>query len=309
MVSIQWIPVVLCFTPNYLIPAATTILSILESSSKSDRFEIICLLTQELSEVMQESLQDLDRERLQFVFLNFENELKDIYIDERYTAAASYRLLLPNFLLNHDRIVYLDSDIIVRNNIADLYRSTLLGDNYLAAVYEATLDFQIPYLTKVGCKPGEYINSGFLIMNLQRMRDDNIAQDLLNEANNPDSQFPDQDALNVICKGRILGLSPIYNSIRTYFLPQYKKDFLKYYTESDWNNVQNHGTIHYTGSKPWNGYTVEFVTWWNYYLRLPKSIRKQGKINKRVLLAAMVLKIPLITKGFNFIQRIYRKVK
>lgn len=300
------IPIVIAFTPNYMIPAATTVLSILSSSEQSDKFVIICLLTEELSDEMKASLLSLDAERLSFKFLNLQDELKGVYVDERYTIAASYRLLLPNILTNYSKVIYTDCDIIVRNNIAQLYRTTDLGHNYLAAVYEATLEFQIPYIEKIGCEPREYINSGFLIMNLDQMRKDDIVPELIKKLDNPNSSFPDQDALNIVCKGKILGLNPIYNSIRTYFLPQYKADFLKYYTKQDWTNVQSHGTIHYTGVKPWNGYTVEFVQWWKYYEGLPDAIKVLGDENPKLLFYTKLLRIPIFGLFFRLTMHFYR---
>lgn len=303
------IPIILAFTPNYIIPAATTILSILCSSESTDKFEIICLLTEDLPLSMSRSLEDWDKDRLSFSFINLGDKLEGVYIDERYTAAASYRLLLPDILPNYQNVIYLDCDVIVRNNLADLFRNIEMGNNYLAAVFEATLSFQLSYLDRIGCQPGKYINSGFLIMNLEEMRKDGIATRLIEKSNNPNSEFPDQDALNIVCVGRILGLSPVYNSIRTYFLPQYKSDFLNYYSEEDWRNVQQHGTVHYTGSKPWNGYTVEFTTWWKVYKQLPTSIKRLGEVNTKVKSMASLLSVPIMKGVFNTIQFVYRKIK
>lgn len=305
----KYIPIVVAFTPNYVIPAVTTILSILSNSQATDRYQIICLLTEDLPKDIQTSLLNWEEERLEFVFINLSGKLEGIYIDERYTAAASYRLLLPEILPSYKSVIYLDCDVIVRTDIAKLYRDTDLEDYYLAAVYEATLDFQIPYLKEIGCKPGEYINSGFLIINLEQMRLDNIMPSLISTANNANSAFPDQDALNIVCKGNILGLPPIYNSIRTYFLPQYKTDFLKYYTDKDWDHVQISGNIHYTGSKPWNGYTIEFVTWWSYYEQLPDFIKKIGSVKSKVRFFGKILSYTIARRGFVFIQSMYRKFK
>lgn len=305
----QSVPIVLAFTPNYIIPAATTIQSILDHSDKTDTFEILCLLTEELSSSIKNSLESWCPERLKFKYIAITDQLEGVYIDERYTAAASFRLLLADILPDYKKIIYSDCDVIVRNNIADLYRQVDLSDNYVGAVYEAALDFQIPYLRQLGIEPGKYFNSGFLIMNLEQMRIDNITSALIEKSNNPHAQFPDQDALNLVCKGSVLPLSPIYNSIRTYFLPQYKGSFLKYYSQTDWDAVQHTGTIHYTGAKPWNTYTIQFDTWWKYYERLPQSLRQTNLINKRIYLYAKLFRQPFIKYCFSMVQKIYRKLK
>ena len=76
------VPIVLAFTPNYFIPATTTILSILKNSDDTDKFEIICLLTDNLPSEMVQALEIWNPERLKFVFINLEGHLDGIYIDE-----------------------------------------------------------------------------------------------------------------------------------------------------------------------------------------------------------------------------------
>ncbi|UZJ65722.1 glycosyltransferase family 8 protein [Sphingobacterium sp. KU25419] len=265
-----------------MVPAATCIWSILDHSNPSAHYHIICLLTEPLSEDLQLLLQDLDPERLQFTFLNLKDYQLNIYVDERYTIAASYRLLLPELLPNYDKVIYLDCDIIVRQDLAAVFEKTDLRNNYLAAVYEAALPFQEDYLKSIGSQPGDYFNSGFLIMNLDLLRQDNMAPQFLEASKQQGLQFPDQDVLNQLCKNKTVPLSPIYNGIRTYFLPQYKDDFLKRYSAKEWEEVQKTGTIHYTGAKPWNHFTVKFDIWWHYFDKLPRAIKELNQVNTKM---------------------------
>ena len=175
---------------------------------------------------MEQKLQDFGEGRVYYSFINLQGKLKDIYVDERYTIAASYRLLLPDLLPEYDKIIYIDCDVIVRNDLSEIYHQTILKGNYLAAVYEAALDAQIPYLESIGCKPGYYINSGFLIMNLGELRRNKMVPKFLEASKVENLQFPDQDVLNQLCGGRITELPPYYNSIRTFFFLSIRKIFL-----------------------------------------------------------------------------------
>ncbi|PRD48308.1 glycosyltransferase family 8 protein [Sphingobacterium haloxyli] len=276
------IPLVVAFTPNYFVPAANCLLSILEHSDPTASFHVICLLTEALSDDMKSAIEQLDSGRLTMRYINLQGKLGDIYVVERYTVAASYRLLLPDLLPEYNKVIYVDCDMVVRNDLANLYYKTDIADYYLAAVFEASLDSQLDYLDHLGVKAGNYINSGFLLMNLVKLRADGMVQKLLHAAKKTYLQFPDQDVLNQLCQGKILGLPPYYNSIRTFYLPQYKPVFLRYYTEADWQAVKEHGTVHYTGGKPWDIFTVQFDVWWRYYERLPEVIRNKWKPNKRM---------------------------
>ncbi|MDR2233168.1 MAG: glycosyltransferase family 8 protein [Tannerella sp.] len=303
------IPLVIAFTPNYFIPAATTLLSVFESSNSDDRFHIICLLSEELPERLKKKIYLVGGERARFSFVNLQGRLSDIYVDSKYTVAASYRLLLPDLLPEYDKVMYIDCDVVVRNNLAQLYHSVNLEHNYLAAVYEATLDFQEEHLHQIGCDPSAYINSGFLIMNLALLRQDNIVEKFIEASKADYLEFPDQDVLNVVCKNRIFGLPPIYNSIRTFYLPQYKSFFLKRYTQQDWEAVQQHGNVHYTGVKPWDHFTVKFQIWWQCYERLPKEVRIEGKVNKKMYFLFKFYNSAVGCWLINGIQSLYRELK
>lgn len=303
------VPLVIAFTPNYFIPAATCLYSIFENIQSDGQVHVICLLSEELPERLKQKIQLIGGKRAQYSFVNLQGRLQDIYVDAKYTEAASYRLLLPDLLPEYDKVMYIDCDVIVRNDLAELYHSVELGDNYLAAVFEAPLDFQMEHFEAIGCNPMEYINSGFLIMNLKLMRQDKMVDKFLEALKVDYLEFPDQDVLNQLCKGRIAGLPPYHNSIRTFYLPQYKKSFLQKYTEQDWEEVQRHGTVHYTGAKPWNHFTVEFRLWWQYYEQLPKEIKKEGKVNKKMYLLSGLNGIPGVSFVLDELRIVYRKLK
>jgi len=142
----------------------------------------------------------------------------------------------------------------------------------LAAVFEAPIENQADRFRALGCDPMRYFNSGFLVMNLDQMRKEKVSDKLLEACKVDYLEFPDQDALNQVCQGHVLQLEPVYNGIRTFFLPQYKADFLKQYSESQWDEVQKSANIHYTGGKPWNILTVKFEEWWQTCDSLPAEI-------------------------------------
>ena len=268
------IPLAIAFTPNYFVQAATLLRSVLDACPEG-RFRVVCLLSEDIPDRMKDKLAWLDEVRLSLEYIPLKGRLQGIYIDPRYTEAASLRLLLPELLPDLDRVLYLDCDIIVRQDLAKLWSETDLGDNYLGAVYEAAIEGQAERFRALGCDPAKYFNSGFLLMNLEQMRKEKVSERLLEACRVPYLEFPDQDALNQVCQGRVLPLSPLYNSIRTFFIPKYKPDFVRQYSEELWHQVQHGGTIHYTGGKPWDLFTVQFGVWWRTYDRLPEEIKTE----------------------------------
>lgn len=299
-------PLAIAFTPNYIVPAAAMLKSLLDASSGV--FEVICLVTEEIPVTMQEALRKLGNGRLTFRYIPLEGRLKGIYTDPRYTEAASFRLLLPVLLPEFDSILYIDCDVIVRQDVGKLFRETDLGDNYLAAVFEAPIEGQAERFRALGCDPIRYFNSGFLLMNLAQMRTENVSDRLLDACRVPYLEFPDQDALNQVCQGRVLPLSPIYNGIRTFFLPQYKEDFCKVYSDRLWMDVQRSANIHYTGGKPWNIFSVQFGEWWRVYYSLPKDVRNCLRVKSPIKFLSLLYKLGIggiIDRGIIA----YRKLK
>ena len=300
-------PLVIAFTPNYFVPAATTLKSLLGSSESS--YHIICLVTEDIPVRMQDKLAAMGEGRLEFEYINLGGRLKDVYTDPRYSEAASFRLLLPELLPEYDRVAYIDCDVIVRQDIARLYDTADLSEKYLAAVYEAPIEGQAARFEALGCNPREYFNSGFLLMNLALMREEKVSARLLDACRVDWLEFPDQDALNQVCQGRVLPLPPVYNGIRTFFLPQYRKDFLAQYSEDLWDSVQSSGTIHYTGGKPWNLFTVRFADWWRTYDSLPQDVRNEWTPNSRMLRLWKVYRTTMGRSVIDLVQSIYRKIK
>ena len=284
-------PLAIAFTPGYFVPAAAMLQSLLDASTGD--FEVLCLVTEEIPERMQEMLLRLGGGRMSFRYLPLKGRLEGVYVDPRYTEAASFRLLLPELLPEYDRIVYIDCDVIVRQDIGRLFRSTDLGGNLLAAVFEAPIEHQAERFRALGCDPARYFNSGFLLMNLSLMRAEKTSERLLEACRVPYLEFPDQDALNQVCLGRVLPLSPLYNGIRTFFIPRYRPEFERQYGTALWDEVQKNGTIHYTGGKPWQLFTVQFARWWEVYESLPGEIRSEWTPDARIYRFWRIYRSPL----------------
>lgn len=218
------VPIVIAFTENYFVAASTFLISLLKNSSSVNRFHVICLLTDRLPDRMISALVALDS-RISFEFLVLKDSLSDIYVDPRYTVAASYRLLIADLLPQYKKVLYMDCDIIVRNDMAELYNSTIVDDYYMAVIYEAVLPHQMDYIKSISCDPMYYFNSGVIVFNLEKLREDNMTDKFLEASKVVGLQFPDQDVLNKLCQGKVLGISPVFNSIRTFFIPSYQSFF------------------------------------------------------------------------------------
>lgn len=130
--------------------------------------------------------------------------LRDYYSDAIY-----YRIFIAEMFPSLKRAVYLDSDIVLNSDVAKLY-FTEIGDNILGAVTDESV-MSVPifreYVKKhVKIKRAEnYFNSGVLVMNLEKMREEQIKDQFIKLLckYNFKTVAPDQDYLNFLCRGRI----------------------------------------------------------------------------------------------------------
>lgn len=129
-------------------------------------------------------------------------------LDNRYTSFALGRLILPD-IVEEDKVLYMDVDLIVVKDISNVWKYDI-SDYYVAGVkdYGFLCDNVIE---RYGIK-GKYINSGFVVFNLKKIREDNIKNRWFSLINQIKLSYPDQDALNIVCQYNEMYLPSVYNS-------------------------------------------------------------------------------------------------
>ena len=134
------IPIVFAVDRNYVFYLAVTIRSILANASAANNYDII-ILEEELSKEDKQLLISIlqGKQQISLRFLNMRSSLDEFqnsfYLCSYFTKVIYYRLFISEVLPNFDKILYLDSDLIVEKDIAELFRIDL-KDCYLAAGHE-----------------------------------------------------------------------------------------------------------------------------------------------------------------------------
>lgn len=109
---------------------------------------------------------------------------------------AAFTKLFPHL----DKILSIDNDIIINENISHLWDIDL-ENNYFAGVTEP----------RKSNKDFKYINFGFVIYNLKQLRKDKKDDEIISNLNTYYYNEAEQDCYNKNCQGRILELSSTYN--------------------------------------------------------------------------------------------------
>ncbi len=210
----EQIPVFFATDDGYAPFLGVALASILENLSP--RCELaVYILTVGLNEKNESRLRRLTagRASLKFVDVSREMEKLDgrICLRDYYSQATYYRFFISKLFPQYDKALYLDGDIIVTGDLAELYH-TRLGRKLVAAVQEEVMAKTPVFGRYAETVPGvpcpEYFNAGVLVMNLAEFRRQRVDEQffrLLSERKFPVTQ--DQDYLNVICRDKsvILG--------------------------------------------------------------------------------------------------------
>ena len=127
-------------------------------------------------------------------------------------AMQMSRCWLPQ-ILTEDKVLYLDIDTFVLDNLDDLWNMDMT-DCAIAAWPEdrdddLIMDWCMPPRREM--KYSKYINSGVVLFNLKYIRENGIDKKWLSILKNKKLPLPDQDAINLACDGHIKYLDTIYN--------------------------------------------------------------------------------------------------
>lgn len=139
-----------------------------------------------------------------------------------WTYMAMIRLALPKILPMYDRILWLDTDTLVVDDISRIFEAPLGDYYYFAGVKENRRYIQFLEMRKIETREVEfqaypqtdhqdYYNSGVLLENLKLLRESEMCDRLIARINNFRSYFPDQNVINQLCRNRIYTLSHAYN--------------------------------------------------------------------------------------------------
>lgn len=151
-----------------------------------------------------------------------------------FTLTIYYRLFIPAMFPEYDKGIYIDSDVVLNADIAELFDTDLQG-NLIGACRDLSIA-DIPPLVAytenaVGAGKGEYINSGVLLMDLKGLRNAHLEEHFLHllTTYHFDSIAPDQDYLNAMCSGKILYLDEAWDAMPNPAHPELKNPKLIHY--------------------------------------------------------------------------------
>ena len=115
------------------------------------------------------------------------------------SMATYYRLFLGKIFPNDAKVLYLDSDMIINRDVAELFFIDL-GESVFGVCNDYLRKWNRKYIDEqLGIEADDYFNAGLLLINLAKFRENRIGEkciDMLGEGHK--YLMADQDALNIV---------------------------------------------------------------------------------------------------------------
>lgn len=288
----ETINIVLATDNNYAQHATVAMTSVLVNASNKKRINFYIIndnISEDNKQKMTETVAVLGGS-ISFVEADAE-ALKDVFVSGNITRATYLRLDISNILPEYVcKVIYLDCDLLVLQDIVDLWDFDMQGKPVAA-----TEDFGI-LSSKGKCREKaknlkwsntySYFNAGVLVIDLDLWRREDYANKLINLATSRSFRHHDQDAMNLLFMNNWAKLDlkwnvipPIYNMNITVALNHNLRNKAV-------EALANVAILHYAGGyKPWEyGIHKGFNEKYYEYLMLTKfkdAVMPQPNVNKK----------------------------
>jgi len=307
----------ICFASdrNYLDYTFVAIQSIIEHASDDYCYDIVILGTDCAGR--EEPFRSLFSKNVSVRILDMEAYIekfgmRDFYVSGNIPMASYFRFFIPEIFSEYSKVLYLDGDVLVCDDVKFLLAEDL-GDALVGAVRDAgTLALpkkRQAYLEKrLGVSPEKYFCSGIMLYNVEACNAFNFSNRCiakLEELVAP--PYHDQDVLNSVTRGRVKQI-PLRWHLITTVLPLVEMNRLSGgadVTAEYQKAIKEPGILHYAGAKPWNEDRIALADlWWKTAdatsVGLSLRLRLERKRSNRLEEAVSFMGLPWLFLTYSF---------
>ena len=258
------ISISMCLDNYYILNAYVAIISILENKNINTYISFYILISKDFkNENINKILSTYEQyDFFNISFFRMDNRFDNATIFRYISKSCYFKLSLGEFLPNLNKVIFLDSDIIVYKDLVNLYEHNFNGYLILAS--------PSVFINNKLIKKDLYYNSGVLLLNLKKMREIEFNKKVLQILNNGFkdnfNQWHDQAILNKFFYNYIGNLEPEYNSKLDLFKVN-SNYFLKHHDYFNFTNLiyaeKFPSIYHFTGAKkPYEIKREKSDDWW-----------------------------------------------
>lgn len=273
----QVIPIAMALDNNFVLPTVVAITSMLETAKEDTFYKYYLMVSGDFTNENTQKILSLKKKytsKCDFIFIDMGMAYQENRTLKHITAPTYYRLRIQD-IINEKKVIYLDGDIVVNQDLSELFNENV-EKHYLAGVLSSSTVFlRKDYAKKLDVPDMKrYINAGVLLMNLERMRIDAMGKHFSNFVPllvERGLTLDDQDAINSCCYNGIKVISFKYNMLNQYPVlddSAYDNNYwLRGYSQKEWDEGRRKPVvIHYSSpQKPWKASDISYgYLWWEY---------------------------------------------
>ena len=206
------IPISMSLNNDYIYPTIIAITSILENAYSYTKYDFYILYTSNFLKENKNKLKNFEKKYPNKCSINLKNmtnfKFKNAKLSRNIqTIATYYRLILPELLPNINKIIYIDGDTLILDDLKEMYDINM--DNYY---YKGFLDIGIDYFLP---NNDNYICAGILLINLDNLRKDDIINKMYDYMikNNDNLYYHVQTIINGVCSEKNWNFTSIFWNI------------------------------------------------------------------------------------------------
>ncbi len=329
------VPILLACNNAYVKYTSVLIESIQFNSSPDRKYAIYLLHKDIQKENMQILLDQVaDKDNISIEFINVGRNLAEyngLFVDRHLSVETYFRFFSIDIFPKLDKILYLDCDTVVNDDLAKLFDLDLEGkslgvtrDVDIISLYPKENKTDIEVHDNIDINIGlqhhtDYFQAGVIIFNLAKIREKFTVNEIFDIAMRRKWKFQDQDILNCLFKGDVKYIPLRWNTLYECFNRLHR---VKVYTSKELSMEyiaakEKPSIIHYAGTpKPWDDMYVDLGNYfWKYAQISPmfeillhelniKSFKseKKGRLTDNVRPSANNKEIEELQKQVNTLQ-------
>lgn len=279
------VPIVLSANDKFSPYLDVMIQSIVANARKERNYDIIVLyndISEKNQTLIKLASQGLENISVRFVRVCEYFDAERLFVNQHLSVETYYRLIIPEIMPGYHKILYLDCDMVVDHDVAELY-DVDLGGNVIGAAKDIDVAGQVnlrngweKYAVEVLKldKPYDYFQAGVLIINLDALRKTAKSEEMIRLALSNSWHCHDQDVLNMICKNKVHYIPQQWNVLmsweetgrsRMQIMKMAPRNLYGEYMDARKNPYM----IHFAGyQKPWNVVDCDFASYFWKYAKL-----------------------------------------
>ena len=257
----------------YVYPTLVAMTSLAENAGKNTFYDIYVMInpgfTEENKKVLK-SVQLKHEKSCEVIFIDMGDKFKDENTNKKITTPAYYRLELHNLLPDVSRVIWMDGDTAVFEDLTELITLDMKG-NYIMGFLDSLPD---ALEKNFNMKNATVLCSGVLLIDLDALRKNNMTEKFnkFMIENREKINQHDQTVINVVCQKNIGTLPPKYG-IWCFEAEKYavkhnerQRPHLRYNMNEFINAYYHPAILHYVWPKPfWKKKKPIFnKEWWDY---------------------------------------------